>query len=423
MYSRLIPFVSLLPLFCTMASAAPTSIQNSIGSDPAASSSSSTTPNVARSIYFQTNEVTGENSIVACCVGEDGKIKSHRKIPTGGKGGAGSASNGALIGPDSLFSQNSVIVSGEYLFTVNAGSNSVTMFSINPDSPSDITKVGEPADTIGDFPVALAYSPEIKTLCTVNAGALDGVTCFSVDSKKGLTCLDKEPRRLNTGQTRHEPIGPANTVSDILFSKDGKNLIVFTKGDQMANKSSTIDVFPVKDGKVATTHTRSCIQSSQRISGTIQISDTEFFATDASYGITKLDFNPETGDVCLKPGSQRTIDFQGSTSRIAECKKTGSIYVTDLTMTRIMEYDTKTGDYAGESWTANPPGNLDLAVGGDFLYALSPMNPGYSGFTSAIQIVDIQEKGRPKNLGIYEFSAKDKIGRYSQGLAVYIGKA
>ncbi|TKA39833.1 hypothetical protein B0A55_13554, partial [Friedmanniomyces simplex] len=50
---------------------------------------------------------------------------------------------------DSLGSQNSVVVSGDLLFTVNAGSDTVVMFRIDKEDPCHPKMIGEPASTLG----------------------------------------------------------------------------------------------------------------------------------------------------------------------------------------------------------------------------------------------------------------------------------
>ena len=50
----------------------------------------------------------------------------------------------------------------QYLFTVNPGSNSVSMFTIDSFDPLHPTLVGKPADTLGEFPVSLAYSSSLS---------------------------------------------------------------------------------------------------------------------------------------------------------------------------------------------------------------------------------------------------------------------
>jgi hypothetical protein len=46
---------------------------------------------------------------------------------------------------------------------VNAGSNTVSMFEILPWDPLNPVLVGRPADTLGDFPMSVAYSSALST--------------------------------------------------------------------------------------------------------------------------------------------------------------------------------------------------------------------------------------------------------------------
>jgi hypothetical protein len=50
----------------------------------------------------------------------------------------------------------------KYLFAVNPGSNTVSMFSIKPSDPLHPVLVGNPADTLGDFPMSVAYSSSLS---------------------------------------------------------------------------------------------------------------------------------------------------------------------------------------------------------------------------------------------------------------------
>jgi uncharacterized membrane protein (UPF0182 family) len=50
----------------------------------------------------------------------------------------------------------------QYLFTVNAGSNTVSMFWIDKTDPSHPTLINT-APTLGEFPSSVAYSSKLKT--------------------------------------------------------------------------------------------------------------------------------------------------------------------------------------------------------------------------------------------------------------------
>lgn len=49
------------------------------------------------------------------------------------------------------------------LFTVNAGSNTLVMFRIDPADPYHPMMVGGPIDTMGEFPNSVTYSPRLQT--------------------------------------------------------------------------------------------------------------------------------------------------------------------------------------------------------------------------------------------------------------------
>ena len=109
-------------------------------------------------------------------------------------GGNGSAGQVAAPGPDALFSQDSVKVGGsvsivdvvdkkhlltvsiKFVFNVNAGSDTLTMFNINPQDPTILQMVGQPQYTQGDFPMAVAFNPKTNMTCVANGGANNGVS-------------------------------------------------------------------------------------------------------------------------------------------------------------------------------------------------------------------------------------------------------
>jgi hypothetical protein len=51
----------------------------------------------------------------------------------------------------------------QYILTINAGSNTVSMFYIKPFDPLHPVLVGRPASTLGQFPMSVAYSSVLST--------------------------------------------------------------------------------------------------------------------------------------------------------------------------------------------------------------------------------------------------------------------
>ena len=73
-------------------------------------------------------------------------------------------------------------------------------------------------------------------------GAVAGVTCFSVDLEKGLRALGGL-RAIALNQTT-PPVGPAGTVSDIVFNPSQTALIAVVKGNGM--DTGFIYAYPVE---------------------------------------------------------------------------------------------------------------------------------------------------------------------------------
>ncbi|KAF3920166.1 hypothetical protein AA313_de0204167 [Arthrobotrys entomopaga] len=365
----------------------------------------------AKALYFQTNMPTG-NSIVAVPILPNGGLDTSKYTThaTGGNGMAGLGADNTMAGPDSLFSQDSVIVNGNLLFATNAGSNTVSMFTINPSDPACLDRVGEPAPTLGDFPVAVAYSAHLQTACVLNSGASDGVACYCV-GRNGLDLLDRSARKLNIGQTT-PPVGPVGTVSDIFFTPDSKSLIVLVKGNPGTGAMGFVAVYPVVNGKVSMTPVKSNPTGSLVLFGASMISNTDIVATDAGFGTIKLTLNPRTHVVVADV--KTTIAGQAATCWSAFSKKTGSVYVTDIKMNRIEEISAASGkSVSALNLTNSNAGNTDNVVGGDFLYNLSPSTGKVD-----IAVVGLScGQGKMKELGT--FSIAGGPNQLSSGIAVY----
>lgn len=118
-------------------------------------------PSAKKAIYFLQNNPVG-SSLVALEV-NNGQAGNPVRIPTGGNGaGVVNATSGQAVMADTLNSQGAVAASKDYIFTVNAGSNTLAMFKVNPWDPTHPQMVGQPTDTRGDFPLSVTYSEELR---------------------------------------------------------------------------------------------------------------------------------------------------------------------------------------------------------------------------------------------------------------------
>ncbi|KAF8623598.1 hypothetical protein AX15_006233 [Amanita polypyramis BW_CC] len=171
------------------------------------------------------------DSIVDTCAFKPQKTL-RKAYYTGGKGGLSTGPS-----DDPLFSQGSVAAtkhrSGhlDVVILVNAGSNTVTVFKINPNRPSDLKMLGRPVYSGGDFPVSVAINNAGDMVCALNSGTINGVSCFRLDPCRGPVPLLNTTRLLHLQQSLI-PNGPDMTVSEVTFTEDDKRLAVAVKGSK-----------------------------------------------------------------------------------------------------------------------------------------------------------------------------------------------
>ncbi|KAL8750551.1 MAG: hypothetical protein Q9184_006388 [Pyrenodesmia sp. 2 TL-2023] len=122
---------------------------------------------------FQANDPAG-NYIVALKIDpRDGKVSSPVTTNTDGKGLAGliaSSQDSVVVDHDvcpnhssSKYMNWAIVTHAQYLFVANAGSNTLSLFLINPHDPQHPTLIGNPAPTLGETPVTVSYSRKLKT--------------------------------------------------------------------------------------------------------------------------------------------------------------------------------------------------------------------------------------------------------------------
>lgn len=109
-----------------------------------------------KALYFLQNNPAG-SSLLALHL-NNGQASNPVKTSTGGIGSAVvNATTGLPMRPDSLQSQGAVVTGDDYIFTLNSGSNTFAMFKVDPIDPTHPIMMGQPVDTMGDFPISVAY--------------------------------------------------------------------------------------------------------------------------------------------------------------------------------------------------------------------------------------------------------------------------
>jgi hypothetical protein len=374
----------------------------------------------AGAAYFITNEPTG-NFIVAADIGSDGKLSLRQATPTGGLGAHGLSADGS-VGPDPLFSQGAIKASSasNMLAAVNPGSNTISLFKIDPNDPTAITPLGGPIGTGGDFPMSLAFNKAGDTVCALNGGSVNGVNCFAVDSKLGLMPLPDTNRLLNISQTT-PATGPAGTVSHVIFDEDNKKLIAAVKGvpDISPGFLAVWDVASATKGSAGGMTLSKDFQQVEPATGgllpfsmTIVPGKNALLTTDAAIGFDVFDFASSTANGTSAKDSANAIDGQGATCWSSFSPKTRNFYVTDIVTSMVTEVNldnnlkpTIVNQYAQGNDSSTIDNEVASIGGNDFLYVLSPGSTSINvlslnGPKDATQLQNLEFSQAAKSVGL-----------------------
>jgi 6-phosphogluconolactonase len=166
-------------------------------------------------LYTESNAI-GTNQIFYYAVNNDGTLTYQGSVASGGQGtGAGLGSQGAVT-----LSENH-----EWLFAVNAGSNTVSSFKVRHDGS---LLLAHTEDSYGKIPVSLSIHNNL--LYVLNFGT-DNIHGFKVGSDGTLTHIDGSTRALS---------GSGVVAPQIAFMPNGNWLLVTEKA------TNNISSFKVK---------------------------------------------------------------------------------------------------------------------------------------------------------------------------------
>jgi 6-phosphogluconolactonase (cycloisomerase 2 family) len=179
-------------------------------------------------VWVQTNQPTG-NSVVVYDRGSDGRLTRAGTYPTGGEGGVAAPGTES----DHLGSQGSLVYdeAGSLLFAVNAGSNSLSAFSVHGDR-LQLTAV---VPSGGQFPASIAVHGRL--VYVLNSGGSGIVQGFRIAGDR-LVRIPGSARSL--GLANADPPNFLTSPGQIGFTPGGGQLLVTTKASE-----NTIDVFQV----------------------------------------------------------------------------------------------------------------------------------------------------------------------------------
>ncbi|MCJ1311934.1 hypothetical protein MMC25_005608 [Agyrium rufum] len=372
----------------------------------------------AQALYFMTNNPEG-NQVYTVKVGSNGTLSDGSVFSTGGLGG--SIVNPGTTTPaqrDGLSSSHSVYVFNDTLLTLNAGSNTISMFNIDSTDPTQLTLVGEPTDVIGDFPVSIAYSSAINQVCIANTGARSGISCFGL-TPAGLSGGNWLPYQLNQTTPATNALGMNKTITRALytsieFTEDQSTLIAtVTSGDA---SSGYMIALPVEGGAVTNNYVKKYVDPSTAFFVAFTMPGTDImFALDGRTGSYFL--NQTIDEFAKEQGSNVEVPDSGATCWATLNPTSDTIFLSDASVNRFVEVSATDGSIINTYNATNPkPGMLDLVSSGFQTFGLSP---GVQNFTLSITVLDasrgagqarIMQDFEPANIGV------DKTG---QGMAAW----
>lgn len=308
------------------------------------------------------------------------------------------------------------------LFVVNPGDNTFSVFTVNANDPSQLTSLGAPINSLGQFPVAIAYSRQHQTACVLNSGGQSNIACFSI-SQKGAVPLSDTVRFLGLNQT-NPPTGPANTVSDILFNQDQSQLLVSVKGSPTGAPGfiANFQVTSSRPFKLASSAVKSTPHGGVLPFSMTLVRDTPdtVLNTDAAFGVSVSNINHKTGSIISS--SSLAINNQTATCWSSFSPRTGSFYLTDVGNARLTEVSVNrsapTVNLVATHVLDGIGGRIDQSVAstriGDFAYILAPG----AGAVDVVKLV-----GPGKAVQIQSFDVKAAVPDLPisvQGMAVFL---
>ena len=185
----------------------------------AAPAASADTRHNARDVVFVQNDALSGNAVVAFDRGGDGALHQAGVYPTGGLGGA---LTGAVV--DHTASQGALTADrgDRELYAVNAGSNTLSSFKVR----GDRLELRQVVASGGSFPVSVTVHDDVVYVLNArDGGSIQGFR----NSYGRLVSVPAWHRELGLPVTT----GSAeftHTPGQVLFSPDGRRLLVTTKG-------------------------------------------------------------------------------------------------------------------------------------------------------------------------------------------------
>ncbi len=314
-------------------------------------------------LFVQTDNPLG-NAIVAYDRHPDGSLSYADTYATGGLGGV---TNGSMV--DHLASEGSLVYDRDasLLFAVNAGSNTVSVFSVR----GDRLLLRQVVSSGGSFPVSVAVHGNVAYVLNAQGGGSIQGYVIGLD---GVTAVPSWNRPLNLGTTSTSAF--TSTPGEVAFSPRGDQLLVTTK-----NSTNAIDVFRL--GFLGTPSATPVINSEP---GTVPFG----VAFDSTGRLLVAEAGPNAvGSFALSPSGILTPIAALATGQTATCWITGPVdgslfYSSNAASGTLSASRALFGQLSAAGTTSTDPGTVDATVSGDgrFLY----VQTGASGIVDEFHI-------------------------------------
>jgi len=273
-------------------------------------------------------------------------------------------------GNGSPHSQGSLVTCGNFLLAANGGSNSISLFWINPKNATNVTYLDTTA-VVGNFPTTIAATSAWGNLaCVVTTFGNLTLSCYNFD-QTGFTSQPSWTRDLGVDWTDATK-WPTSQVS---FSPKNTFLVIQFKGLSMAAL-----VFPIKNNMLAATP--KVIPAQPPLGpasyGFVFLSENIIVTTDGAWGIILYKIGQDgslaSGNNTILPNGSTAycwMAYSGLTQR-PYAIAAGTANVTEITV------DSNNNDKLG--WAASPfvasdapltDGVVIAGTGKDWLYVLS----------------------------------------------------
>src|SRR5579864_7990395 len=196
-------------------------------------------------LYMQTNEV--KNAIIHYHRSANGALTEVERVATGGAGSGELSPIYHVNRPNDFEGAGSVILTPDrrFLFTTNAGDNSVSSFAVSKDGELTLVDTKRTGNATRGGAKSLAYAPSNRTLFVVHTFGPDHLRLMSIDGEGKLT-----PRTEKYSVNTMEWNNRVPTMA--VLSPDGKFLFVGSAFDEFPSRKnpdgSLILWIPHKDG-------------------------------------------------------------------------------------------------------------------------------------------------------------------------------